>query len=258
PNRSTERYYGQYQVANMASHLAKFFDPLVMRSYRPDYVTVEEYRGRLANNMAKAALVEAATLSWTEQMENIRLRFPKVDEAALAQDLSRAQRVAAKLEPKVARLASILRQGEKDRDKLIEPRWQAGFDLALGRALATKVRTEGYNSMLALAKQGMKFENEKNDTWILVPSGKVTTGSVLSKEGDMARLYLERVVQDHAGTPWALLAEKELRIPFGWEWTESFSNVAGRMQNQGNGNARPRPRPENVPPKKPKRPVPKL
>ena len=256
PNRRPG-YISRNQTDAMTTHISQFFDPLVMRNYRPDYITESEYRRRLAANSAKAALVQAANDSWTESMEDIRLRFPKVDEAALARDLSTAQRTAAKLEPKIARLVSMLKQGEKDRPKITEPRWQAGFDLAIGRALAAKVRTEGYNSMLAEAKQGMKFKNEKNDTWVLAASDKVTTGSVLSKDADLARLYLERVVQDHDDTPWALLARRELDSPFGWEWRETFTNVAGRQQNQGNGNRRP-PRMENVPPKKPTRPVPKL
>ncbi len=255
PNRR-QGYISRNQTDAMTTHISQFFDPLVMRNYRPDYITESEYRRRLAANLAKAALVQAANDSWTESMEDIRLRFPKVDEAALARDLSTAQRTAAKLEPKIARLVSTLKQGEKDRPKITEPRWQAGFDLAIGRALAAKVRTEGYNSMLAEAKQGMKFKNEKNDTWVLAASDKVTTGSVLSKDADLARLYLERVVQDHDDTPWALLARRELESPFGWEWRETFTNVAGR-QNQGGGNRRP-PRMENVPPKKPTRPVPKL
>ncbi|WP_425397609.1 vWA domain-containing protein [Aeoliella sp.] len=257
PNRRSG-YVGRRQTDAMATHLARFFDPLVMRNYRPDYISESEYRTRLAGNMAKAALVQAASQSWTESMEDIRLRFPVADEAELARALSMAQREAAKLEPKLLRLVSTLSQGEGDRDKITEPRWRAGYDLAMGRALAAKVRTEGYNTMLAMAKQGMKFKDPKNDTWVLRPSDQVTSGSVLSKEADKARLYLERVVEEHGDTPWAYLAAKELETPFGWEWTETFTNVVGRRQNQGNGNANPRPRMENVPPKKPKRPVPKL
>jgi len=259
PNRDSKRmgdYVGRNQTDAMSTHIAMFFDPLVMRNYRPDYIAEGEYRKRIGSNMAKASLVQAASESWTEQMEDIRLRFPKVDEASLARDLSQAQRVAAKLEPKLARLTGILKQGESDRDSITEPRWQAGFDLAIGRALAGKVRTEGYNSMLAQAKQGMKFENEKNDTWRLRPSEKISTGSVLSKEADLAKLYLERVAQQHPGTPWAAIAQRELKVPFGWEWDEEFTNVIARMQRQGN--AQPRPEMNNTPPKKPKRPPPKL
>lgn len=256
PNRRGG-YVGRGQTDSMTTHLARFFDPLVMRNYRPDYISESEYRTQLSRNMAKAALVQAASQSWTEQMEDIRLQFPVADEAELARSLSMAQREAAKLEPKLEQLVGILAQGEHDRDEVTEPRWRAGYDLAMGRALAAKVRTEGYNTMLAMAKQGMKFENAKNDTWVLRPSDEVSSGSVLSKEADKARMYLERVVEEHADTPWAYLAARELESPFGWQWTETFTNVIARRQNQGNGNAPP-PREENVAPKKPTRPVPKL
>ena len=258
PNRR-EGYVSRNQTDAMSTHIAKFFDPLIMRAYRPDYVPITEYRQRLASNGAKGALVQAATLSWTEQMEDIRLRFPKYDEAELARDLTTAQRAAAKLEPKLLQLAGILQRGESDRDKIKELRWQAGFDLAIGRTLAAKVRTEGYNTMLAMAKQGMKFKNPRNDTWILKPSDTISSGSVLSNEADQARMYLERVVAQHPDTPWAYLAAKELETPFGWEWDETFTNVVARRQNQNNNNNNPQPeRMENVAPKKPSRPVPKL
>ena len=55
-----------------------------------------------------------------------------------------------------------------DRDAVREKRWQAGYDLALGRVLALKVRTDAYNIMLAEAKSGMTFEDPRNDTWRLV------------------------------------------------------------------------------------------
>ncbi len=257
PDRGLGRQLSRGRTTPMATHIAQFFDPAIMRMYRPDYVTIEEYQSRAADNKCRVALVQASQMSWTMPMEDVRLNFPKIDEARFAEDLSRAQRAAAKLEPRLIQLVNVLQQGEQDREKEITLRWQAGYDLAMGRALATKVRTEGYNTMLALAKQGLKFENENNDTWVLKPSSEVSSGSVLSKEADMAQMYLERVVASHEGTPWAMLAAKELSTPFGWKWTEEFNNLVAREQMAGNGNNNPQPM-MNVPPKKPTRPAPKL
>jgi hypothetical protein len=190
-------------------------------------------------------------------MENVRLRFPRVDDGQFARDLSDAQREAAKLEPKIEALATILRQGERDRDRVSTPRWQAGFDLAIGRTLAVKVRTEGYNAMLAIAKQGLKFKDEKNDTWELRPTDSVTVSSALAKDAEDAKKYLNRVLADHKGTPWAVDAEQELKQPLGWEWRERFSDVAGRIARAEANQNRPRPeRPE--PPKKQRRDPPPL
>jgi hypothetical protein len=228
-----------------------------MRNYRPEYVPTEHYYEAVKSNRAYAALVEAARLSAITPMENVRTTFPRIDDSQFARDLSNAQRAAAKLEPKVAALVAILRQGEPDRGRLTKPRLQAGFDLAIGRALAVKVRTEGYNAILAEAKQGLKFKDEQSDTWVLRPADMITTGSALAKDAADARTYLERVVAEHDGTPWALEATEELRQPLGWKWTERFTDVAGRLAQMQNGNNRPRPEmPE--PPRKPRRDPPAL
>ena len=144
-------------------------------------------------------------------MENVRLTFPRIDDGQFARDLSErpANRGQARAQRSIA-LVAILRQGEPDRDKVTTPRWQAGFDLAIGRALAVKVRTEGYNAMLAQAKQGLKFKDDKNDTWELRPADPVTIGSALAKDAADAKTYLERVVAEHTGTPWAVDAASEL------------------------------------------------
>jgi hypothetical protein len=257
PNRDSDKKVQPWETAAMASYISQFFDERVMRNYRPDYVTAKQYTDILKSNMACAALVEASRMSATTPMENVRLRFPRVDDGQFARDLSNAQREAAKLEPKTEALAAILRQGERDRDKVTTPRWQAGFDLAIGRALAVKVRTEGYNAMLAIAKQGMKFKDEQSDTWELKPSDSVTVSSALAKDAQDAKKYLNRVVTDHKGTPWAMDAEKELRQPLGWEWTERFTDVEGRLARAAMNRNRPRPeRPE--PPRKPRRDPPPL
>jgi len=257
PNRETGRRIRPWETAAMSSHLAAFFDARVMRNYRPEYVPAQQYFAVVKSNRACAALVEAARLSAITPMENVRLRFPRIDDAQFARDLSNAQRTAAKLEPKVAALAAILRHGEPGREHVTTPRWQAGFDLAIGRALAVKVRTEGYNAMLATAKQGLKFRNEQSDTWLLRPADSVTANSALAKDTADARKYLERVVAEHDGTPWALDAERELREPFGWEWREEFTDVAGRLARAEAARNSPPPQQPALP-QKPRRDPPAL
>ena len=107
---------------------------------------------------------------------------------------------------------------------------------------------------------GLKFEDPKNNTWVLKPSDEVTTGSQYANLAKKARMYLERVANDHPGTPWAYLAERELKDPLSWAWTEEFTDLTPRPMGDAGGNAPP---PANdaarmlqKPP--PKRPLPKL
>lgn len=230
----------QGDVATMSARLDHFFDPALMRTYQPDYVSVKEYEQKLAHSKARSALVKAATQSQLQPMESPRLEFPKSDEAAFKRSLDEAQQAAAKLGPKLEVIYQLLKEGEKDRSKLTEPRWQAGFDLAMGRLLAVKVRTEAYNAMLAKAKGGLKFQKPESDTFLLEPADEISVGSAIEKMAKQAREYLERVRKQHAGTPWALLAERELKEPIGWRWGEkSLKLEQQKRMAAGNGNNAP-------------------
>ncbi|MEM9656787.1 MAG: vWA domain-containing protein, partial [Planctomycetota bacterium] len=250
PNRVVGRSVSGRETSNLAVHLTEFFDPEVMRRYQPDYVSVAEYQRMLRGNRAKAALVAAAQASWTSPMENVRLRFPKRDEARLAESLSIAQRSAAFLQPQIDQICQTLLAGENDRSRLSEPRWQAGYDLATGRALAVQVRTAAYNAALAEAKQGMEFKSPESNTWIL-KSDDEYANSALSKTAAKATDYLMRVTEDHCETPWALLAQRELTQPFGWRWSEGFTPLPPEGSSRGRGQNRPRR--ENRPAKRPPR-----
>ncbi len=253
PNRRVGKAVSRGETALLSAGLSHFFEPDRMLAYRPDYVPSKEYQRMLGQNKARQALVAAAQMSWITPLERPTLEFPKVNDADLAGRLARAQQAAAVLEPKIQRLYETLSQGVKDRPRLTVPRWQAGYDLSMGRVLALKVRTEGYNAMLAKAKQGMRFADAKNDTWELVRDDEISAGSVLEKQAAEAKTYLQRVREEHAGTPWALLAEQELAVPLGWKWREKHTGV-----NEPRPQAKPAPpaKPAAAPP--PRRPPPKL
>lgn len=196
------------------------FDAEIMRRYAPDYVSAAEYQALLARNKARQALHDAARLGDVELSEFPQTEFKKADEAAMVRVLSQAQQVAAKLEPMANRWYEVLEKGEADRAKITEPRWQAGFDLALGRAAAVKAKVDGYNTMLAALKRGKPFQNPASTSWVLEPADSVEGASVLQKLIDKSKMHLTRVAKEHSGTPWAKLAEKELQVPSGWKWTE--------------------------------------
>jgi hypothetical protein len=241
PNRDMRHAVSREETANLSAHLKYFFDPEAMRRYQPDYVSDTEYQKLLNENRARQALVQAASQpSWIQPLSGPALHFPKRDDADLARLLTEAQKAAAKLEPVIGGLHQTLKVGESDRPSLTSPRWEAGYDLAMGRVLAAKVRTEAYNAMLAKAKT-MKFKNPKNDTWDLAPADTIDVGSALEKDAAKAKEYLTRVVKEHPGTPWAMLAAKELETPLGWQWKERYTGVNAPRPPMGNGTPPPPP-----------------
>jgi hypothetical protein len=264
PNRRLDGPVRENETDPYTAYLRYFFDPEIMRRYKPDYVSQNTYMQRLNANKSRMTLVQAAQLSQVGSFQSPIRRFPKLDEAAFTNQVSLAQRSAAILEPKLNQLYEVLRIGETDRDLEMSPRWQAGFDVAYGRVLANKVRVEAYNSMLALIKTKLSFQNEKNNTWVLREADTIETGSQAEAMADRARMYLNRVIKDHPGTPWAMLAQRELDTPLGWVWEEDFTepprppdmNQVPNVNNIPNIPNVPQPQMNEMP--KPKRPPPKL
>jgi len=264
PNRKFNERIQRSDTDAFASHLAYFFDPEVMERYRPDYLSEEKYLKAVQESPLRQALLEAARNSRVGTLDRPRTEFIKRDEAQFVNELTDSQREAARLEPKLQGLCDLLQEGLKHRDKELSPRWLASFDLSLGTALAEKVRAECYNGMLAKAKRGINFEDPKNNTWTLRPSSEVSINSALEKQAQQATELLTRVAEEHAGTPWGLLAKQQLARPAGWSWIESFTDLAPPPPPSNNPPPPPPPPPPGVDEEammlnKPKtRPIPKL
>ncbi len=238
---------GLYLVSEVDNRFA--IDPIVMRSYPPDYRPIPLLEKDIKSNFAKLAIKEVC-----EEFEitNIPVptdRFPAENDTVLKQNIAEAQRPLAELDYRLDGILRKLEAGEKDRAKLQEPRWRAIYDLTMGRVLAMRVRSFGYNMMLADMRSSTKtFEKKESNLWMVRPSKDITSGPIAKKMANKAQEYLKRVIDEHAGTPWAVLAEREYNTPMGWEWKEGTYNP--RPQNMGNDKGKKAPRfAEEVDPK---------
>ena len=196
-------------------------DAGIMAKYMPEYHSLATYEMHLAENKCRAAIVNAAKMERAEALVNPQLMFAKErNEARTKLALDKAQRDAARIEPQVNKIFDSLAAAESDRTKLTGTRWQAAYDTAYGRACAAKARVDGYNAMVAALKRGKTFTKPDSNTWLLEPSENIESGSAVQKIAEKAQQYLERVKTEHAGTPWAIMAETELQTPLGWAWRE--------------------------------------
>lgn len=204
-----------------SSFAARHFEAKVMAKYAPDYVSKAEYDALLAENKCRMALHRAAMLDPVEINVSMGLTtsFVRQDEAKLKRECDQAQQAVARVEPKLKPLYDALQPGESDRSKLTGPRWQAAYDLSMGRVLAAKAKFDGYNSMVAQLKQGKRPGGPNDNVWTMMPAESFSTDSTLDKMVKKSRMYLERVIDEHKGTPWEMMAQRELGSQCGWEWT---------------------------------------
>jgi hypothetical protein len=247
--RQMSSSYGPYALTRLSSETGgmyliaeesrgRTFDQEIMRNYAPDYRPLKQADEDIRRNNAKAALVTTSELTYDEK-KGIRslpvptLVFGAYNDNVLRSEIVEAQKPVAQVDYDIKRLLSSLESGEKDRERIREPRWRAAYDLAMGRLLALRARYFGYNNMLAAMRTSPRpFTQPNTNEWVLRPSDQVDSVDV-KKIAEKARKYLQRVIDEHTGTPWALLAEKELRMNMGWTWAESARPVPAGMQARG-------------------------
>jgi hypothetical protein len=99
------------------------------------------------------------------------------------------------------------------------PRWRAWYDLTRGRLLATSVRLEEYRLTVAAMTEPGFLKPTTNFIVLGASSDKRSTGKYLDQAEEAERL-LRRCVSEHAGTPWEVLAQRELDFALGVEVQE--------------------------------------
>lgn len=245
--RQMSSSYGPYALTRLCSETGGMylitedsrghnFDRAVMRRYAPDYRPFRTLKQEIDRNPAKTALVRVAEFTYSDaEMPVPKLEFRGYNDTILRNDLNEAQRPVAEVDFVLKRMYDVLSAGESARGSLKEERWRASFDLAMGRILAMRVRYFGYNQMLANMKVNpQSFSKSNSNMWRLVPSSEIDTGPQMRKAAEQAREYLKRVLDEHPGTPWAMLAERELSAELGWSWKEFSRPIPGSDQLRAN------------------------
>jgi hypothetical protein len=120
---------------------------------------------------------------------------------------------------------------EPARDKEVNRRWQANYDLMLAQVVAFQVKAYEYRACLAemvsLANQGKlkpqkpPIPNQRRTDWVINHSGqkKAPTEETEKRYAEATQL-LNEVIEHHPDTPWADLARRTLDIGLGCDWSE--------------------------------------
>jgi hypothetical protein len=226
------------------------FDLQTMLPYAPDYSSVEEYVHSVQESPLRLAVMKAVDLTKQRKFKPtppIEFEPTGMNYQQLLRD---GQEIVAYNTPIVEEALACFGKGmEEAYAKERAPRWRAWYDLTHGRLLAMKVRCDEYNWICAVMRgKGREFVDEKSNRWRFVPDEKLNFGSASQRAAAEAIRLLSRCRDSNAGTPWALLAERELRHPLGFRLEEAY--VAPPPPPQA------RPNPPRVPPPPPPPPPP--
>ena len=200
------------------------FDPVALREYKPDWVSRSKYEADVLSHPLRKAVIEAAVLTQENRLPGMpSLLFPPVDGPEFKQTMEQNQALAARVEYTVNAALEPVAAVAKVRDRETSRRWQAHYDLLRGRLMALKVRCYEYNMACAkMKKDAPKFAKPESNAWRLVPDTEVHASDKAASAGKQATELLETVVKEHPGTPWALLAQRELKDPLGFKWVETY------------------------------------
>jgi hypothetical protein len=219
---------GIYFVTRLGETRAGF-DPAAMREYRPDWISHARYEAEVNRHPIRRAVVQAALLTQQANLPGMpALHFPAADGPEFKEAMERNQALAARTAFTVNAALEPVEAAAKLRDREPSRRWQAHYDLARGRLLALKVRCDEYNWACArMKKDAPKFSRPESNAWRLVPDAEIRYTKVAAAAKEAAAL-LQKVVDQHPGTPWALLAARELKDPMGFRWVETHVRPPSR------------------------------
>lgn len=103
------------------------------------------------------------------------------------------------------------------------PRWRMAYNLSFGRLLAQRLRCMEYNTALAQLKLlGTQDITTRVNHFVFRPDPNINYAAGMKKPKDLSEMLLKRCVNDAPGTPWAILAARELQYPYGIKVIERF------------------------------------
>jgi hypothetical protein len=238
------------------------FDAENLKPFEPEYHfgTPEDYLRDLEKHPLRMAVIKAAQISRTVKTEGTPAMELRVTPASFKAQAQEAQKTVAKSGYFLNQILSAFPPGiEKALDSEPSPRWRMTFCLAYGRLLAQKSRCLEYNLALAEMANSLTVQDvaSKSNHWIFQPDTKLNFATSQRREAELAEQLLKRVVEEAPGTPWAVLAERELRNPFGIRVIQRFIPPPPPRPPASNNPPEPKPQLLLAPPPPQKSPPPK-
>ncbi|HWB14010.1 MAG TPA: vWA domain-containing protein [Pirellulales bacterium] len=196
-----------------------------MRRYEPEYNSPDEYLREASHSSLRKAVLTVVDMTRQRKLKGTpRLTFSPTGQTFF-NEMREAQETAAYNSAILQQCLAVFggRGLEQAYAKETSPRWRAWYDLTYGRLMAMMVRCNEYNWACATMKaKGADFVDKKSNRWQFKPDKALHYGSQDERMTKEATRLLTRCVQENPGTPWALLAQRELKDPFGFRVDEAY------------------------------------
>lgn len=185
-------------------------------NYAPDYPTswktLAELKGQLRVQPLRAACVDVV-LGLQKKELQFRMRFRhNPNEAAFKKMLEDNQHLPASAEWELTELLAMLQEAmDKHRDAEKSARWRAHADLLHARLLARIIQVREYNFVLGnkLRKDSPVLQDKVNNNgWVVIPQERLQQKETRDLDQERKKL-LDRIIAEHPGTLWELLAQRE-------------------------------------------------
>ncbi len=256
---------GIYFMSNMTTMagLAPLgqYDAAAMRPFEPDYSysSPADCLKSISNRPLRMAVYNASIASRQFQAKSTPRLDIRVTPGNFKQVASDAQKQVAESVLMIDQILQAFPRGvEQAYSNELSPRWRVAFALAYGRLLAQKVRCMEYNYACAELKNDLTPQDvgSKSNHWIFRPDDKLNYAAPFKKTARQATEWLEKVVNEAPGTPFAVMAARELKDPLGLRVIQRYVPPVQRRAGRPGPATPNRPRvlfanKKNTPPAKP-------
>ena len=261
-----EAGFGPYALSRLASatggiyFVTRFtgrrmgFDPMRMREYKPDWVRRDQYEAAIAKSPLRQAILNAGQVTQQRLPGMPSLVFPAVEspefKEVMAANQALAERTAYTVDEALGPINAVGQiAGPRDLPALAGPLRPHPGPAAGHEGPLLRVQL----GLRRLKKDPPKFKSPRANAWRLVPDSSVQYSEKAAAAARDADRLLHRVIDEHPETPWALLAQRELKDPFGFKWVETYVPPPRRNDNNAEAaQAKNRNKPAAKPPEPPK------
>ena len=204
------------------------FSAHVILRYRPDYQTLgeidrESEKYPLRTQILQTVKLLRRTFDPDGPERLLRDYFQGSSNERIKAAIFKEQMKPARVLEELTERLEALRNAGLHRDKERSLRWQAHYDYILAQLLARTAYVSEYNLMLGKIRKDElpELRLDVHTGWRLASCEKMQSGKDVREMAAESKKLFAKLIAEHPGTPWEVLAKREKLTSLGLEWQPS-------------------------------------